>query len=113
MTPVELPIFLTSSFMAVSQSWQRYTECITPRSRVPVPSPRTSGCLQRLELVDQALDHRQAALPEARVAGVEPERLEQVGMVLGAAGREHHEIACGEARLRALVDRIERIHQAI
>ena len=34
-------------------------------------------------------------------------------MVLGAAGRQHGEVALGEARRRPLVDRIERVHEAI
>ena len=53
------------------------------------------------------------ALPEGRIAGVEAERREQFGMMLGAAGREHGEIALGEAFGGVLVDGVERIHQAI
>src|SRR5262249_61602418 len=34
-------------------------------------------------------------------------------MVLGAAGREHLQIALREAFVRTLVDRIERVHQAV
>jgi len=60
-----------------------------------------------------ALDHAKAALPERRVAGVEAEGREQFGVVLGAAGREHGEIALGKAFGGVLVDRVERIHQAI
>jgi hypothetical protein len=33
--------------------------------------------------------------------------------MLGAAGGQHREIALGEALVRFLVDRIERVHQAI
>ena len=33
--------------------------------------------------------------------------------MLGAAGREHVEIALGEAGGRMLVDRVERIHHAV
>src|ERR1700739_3781476 len=71
-------------------------------------------CLaQRLELVDKAGDHRQALVPEGRVGGVEPERREQLLMPLGTAGAQHIEILRGKARLRALIDRVERVHQAI
>jgi hypothetical protein len=48
------------------------------------------------QLVDQLFGHRQSALPEGGIAGVEAERLEQLGLVLGAAGREHGEIAFGK-----------------
>ena len=34
-------------------------------------------------------------------------------MAFGAAGREHGEITLGKARRRILVNRIERVHQAI
>src|SRR5205823_6025063 len=34
-------------------------------------------------------------------------------MVLGAAGRQHRQIALGEPRLGLFVDRIERVHQAV
>src|SRR6266851_3294633 len=34
-------------------------------------------------------------------------------MVLGAAGREHVEVARGKARFRALVNRVKRVHQAV
>src|SRR5439155_21786036 len=34
-------------------------------------------------------------------------------MVLGAAVREHVEVARGKARFRALVNRVERVHQAV
>ena len=69
--------------------------------------------LHCFQLVDHPLDHRQPALPECRIAGVEAERREQLGIMFGAAGREHGEIALGETRRGVLVDRVERIHQAI
>src|SRR5882724_10783240 len=68
---------------------------------------------QPLKLGDHALDHAQAALPEGRVAGIEPEWLEQLAMVLGAAGRQHRQVALSEALGGALIDRIERVHQAV
>src|SRR6266566_3206807 len=72
------------------------------------------SCLpQPLELRDHALDHAQAALPEGRVAGIEPERLEQLAMMLGATGRQHRQVAMSEALGGALIDRIERVHQAV
>src|SRR5262249_17776154 len=106
-----------SSTIALTSPERRKAARIPGRpTRISLRSIRATGSrllLQCFELVDQALDHRQAALPEARIASVEPERLEQLGMVLGAPGRKHFEIARRKARLRALVDRIERVHQAI
>src|SRR5712671_1864324 len=67
----------------------RFNKCFTPR-----PSAH------RFQLVDHARDYRQAAVPEFGIPGVEPERLEQLGIMLGAAGREHRQIALGEAALR-------------
>src|ERR1035438_1929065 len=66
-----------------------------------------------LQLIDQLGDHAEAAVPELGIAGVQPERGEQFGVMLGAAGREHVEIALGEAGSRMLVDRVERIHHAV
>src|SRR5690349_18061578 len=75
------------------------------RSRVQAPlsaaSIQTFGITERLaerlQLVDQLGNYIETALPELRVLGVEPERLEQFGMMLGAAGRQHREIALGKA----------------
>src|SRR3989440_9021484 len=50
-----------------------------------------------IQLADQPLDHTQAALPELGITRVEPEGLEQFGVMLGPPGREHREIALGEA----------------
>jgi hypothetical protein len=52
-------------------------------------------------------------LPEGGIARVEAEGREQLGMVLGAAGREQVEIALLKALCRVLVDAVERVHQAI
>jgi len=69
--------------------------------------------LQSLQFPDQSLDDADAALPESGIARVEAEGGEQFGIVLGAAGREHREIAFGKAFIGALVDRVQRIHQAV
>src|SRR5829696_2630585 len=69
--------------------------------------------VQPLQLRDHPLDDPQPALPECRVAGVEAEGREQLGVMLGAAGGEHLQIALGKAFGGVLVDRIERVHQAI
>src|SRR5690606_6779491 len=50
-----------------------------------------------LEFVDHPLDHRQAPVPEIRVARVEAERGEQFAVVLTASGLEHLEILVLEA----------------
>src|SRR5262245_35940590 len=75
-----------------------------------VPNPVSA---QHFQLVDHALDHAQSALPEGGIARVQTERLQQFRMMLGSAGREHREIALGEAFVTLLVDRVERVHQAI
>src|SRR6476619_5513015 len=69
--------------------------------------------LHPLQLPDHPLDHAQAPLPELGIARVEAEGLKQFGMMLGAAGREHREIALGKTFVRLLVDRVERVHQAV
>src|ERR1035438_7511029 len=66
-----------------------------------------------LQLIDQLGDHAKPPIPELWIAGVQPERGEQFGVMLGAAGREHIEIALGEAGSRMLVDRVERVHHAV
>src|SRR5438477_6791402 len=80
---------------------------------VAVPDCASAFPVERFQLSDQPLDHAQPALPECRIARVEPERLEQFRVMPGAAGGQHCEIALGEAFVRLLVDRIERVHQAI
>src|SRR5262249_46593815 len=69
--------------------------------------------VQLLQLGDHPLDDAEAAMPERTIAGIEPERPEQFGMMLGAPGREHLQIARGKAVCGPLVDRIERVYQAI
>ena len=51
-------------------------DCATPRALA----------LQAFQFLDHALDHAKAALPEGRIAGVEAEGSEQLGVMLGAAG---------------------------
>src|SRR3984893_3970209 len=85
-----------------------FNRCITGRSH-----SNFNDLMQSLQLPDHALDHAQPLLPEGGIAGVEAERGEQFRMMLGAAGREHLEVALGKALGRALVDRVERVHQAI
>src|SRR5271155_2619732 len=72
-----------------------------------------AGSAQLFELVDEAGDYRQASGPEGRIGGVEAERREQLAMPHGAARPQHFEIALGEALMRVLVDRVERVHQTI
>src|SRR5215471_6824266 len=69
--------------------------------------------IHRLKLVDMALDELETHRPELWVGSVEAEWGEQLLVVLGAACGEHVEIAIGEALVGMLVDRIERVHQAI
>src|SRR5680860_82822 len=114
MTPVELPIFLTSIFMADLH----YTVCITYVIQKVQRAERGLSfggrlSVHGLELVDQALDHLEPHRPEVRVGGIEAERREQFLVVLGAARREHVEIALGKALIGFLVDGIERVHETI
>src|SRR5260370_38004213 len=82
------------------------------------------GCVQQMfytrrrsghpfQFVDHARYARKPAVPELRVPGVQPERLEQFGIMLGAAGSEYRQIALGKAGLGVFVDCVERVHQAI
>src|SRR5690606_28076629 len=68
---------------------------------------------QRLQLVDEPGDHRQAELPEFRPGRVEAERRQELRMMPRAAGLQHVEVLLHEALVRLLVQRIERVHQAI
>jgi plasmid stabilization system protein ParE len=44
------------------------------------------GSPHRVQLVDHPRYDRQSAVPEFRVLGIEPERRQQLGVMLGAAG---------------------------
>src|ERR1700722_5969561 len=72
-----------------------------------------SRLAHRLQLVDHAGYDREPPVPELGILGVEPKRLEQFGIVLGAAGRQHCEVAFGKAGLRVFVGAIERVHETI
>jgi hypothetical protein len=52
-----------------------------------------SELFQPLQLGDHALDHAEPALPERGRAGIETKRRQQLGVVFGAAGGKHVEIA--------------------
>src|SRR5438105_13826859 len=81
------------------------------------PSSHNYACrpnlAQLFELVDEAGDYRQAFGPEGGFGGVEAERREQLAVPHRAARPQHFEIARGEALMRVLVDRVERVHQTI
>src|ERR1700689_3055939 len=88
----------------ITQTFTLFNNCFTlPRALL----------LQAFQLRDHPLDHAQSTLPERRVAGIETERSEQLGMVLGAAGCEHRKVSLGKTFGGVLVDRVERIHQAV
>ena len=76
-----------------------------PRRRAHLP--------ELLEFADHALDQRQSDAPEAGISGVEAERLEQLRIRLGAAGRQQREVALRETLVRALINAVERIDEAI
>src|SRR5712664_886328 len=99
-----------TSFMAelrytrcITRGYATFNKCFTPRRR--------SG--HAFQLVDHARNHRQSPVPEFRILGVEAKWLEQFGIMLGATGSQHRQIAFGKADLRVFVDRVERVHQAI
>src|SRR5271154_6391390 len=73
----------------------------------------TAALPHRLQLGDHTLDHRKADFPEAGVLRVETEGRKKFGIGFRPAGREHREIALGEAFRRALIEAIERIYQTI
>src|SRR6516225_1080625 len=66
-----------------------------------------------LELIDQPGDDTKPALPEGRIPGIETERRQQFGIMLGAARREHGQITIGKSLRRVFIDRIQRVHQAV
>src|SRR5258705_6016761 len=115
--PSELPLFFISIFIANPSLMEVQTTKATLYKCITRPAASFNNCFtaspHRLQLINHPRDHRQPAVPEFRILGVEPERFQQFGIVLGAAGGEHVEIAPGEALGGVLVDRIERVHQAI
>jgi len=62
--------------MCITRSTNPFNKCFTP-------GPASA---HRLQLVDHASDHRQPAVPEFGILGIEPEWLEQFRIMLGAAG---------------------------
>src|SRR5438552_5035302 len=97
-----------------SSSWGATTAAICVRARHQSLSyPWATPSTHPFQLVDHARYHRQPAFPELGILGVEAEWLEQFGIVLGAAGSQHRQIALGEAARGMFVDRVKRVHQAI
>src|SRR5712672_1443713 len=117
--PSEFPTFLIAIFMASRVLYEPYKTAVgrvQHANQAFVLTWFLSNAIWLFELFqlgDHPLQQRQPAPPECRRAGVEPERLEQGGMMLGAAGRQHREIALGETVMRLFVDGVERVHQAI
>src|SRR6267142_824469 len=75
--------------------------------------PRATSSAHPFQFVDHARHHRQPALPKLRITGVEAERLEQFGIMLGAAGSQPRQITLRKAARGMFVDRVKRVHQAI
>ena len=65
------------------------------------------------ELVDEARNNAQAALPEIRIGGIEPERRQKLFMAQRAASLQHVEIFALEAGVAVLENVIKGIDQAI
>src|SRR5680860_919780 len=82
----------------------------------PATSPLSLGralAVHGFELVYQAFNHLEPHGPEMRFRGIKPERLQKFLVMFGAARSQHVEIALGEAGVGLLVNRIERVHQAV
>src|SRR6476620_321820 len=94
------------SFMAATPLYRTYN---TATYRVQQMFYALSSA-HLLQLVDHARDHRQSAVPEFGILGVEPEWLEQLGIMLGAAGGGHRQLPLGKTVGGVLVDRVERVH---
>src|ERR1700730_6903924 len=82
--PSELPIFLISIFTVSSPHTAKpkgmlYRCIICPLATFNVCS--TEYLAHPLQLVDHAGDHRQPAIPEFGVPGVQPERFQQFGVM--------------------------------
>src|SRR5258705_3024357 len=71
------------------------------------------GSGQPFELVDETGDYRQALGPEGRIGGIEAKWGEQLAMAHRAARPQHFEIALREPLVCILVDRVERVYQAV
>ena len=69
----------------------------SPTPSSPAPERSMPALASSLQLVDQALDHDRPICQNAGSRASRPNGGEQLGMVLGAAGREHVEIALDEA----------------
>src|ERR1700722_5819722 len=119
--PVELPIFFSfteptsrgsaATFLCAVMTKLHYTFRIT--KLYGMYNVIFGASAEAFQFFDQYCDHSQPAVPEFRIAGVEAEWSEQLGMVLGAAGRKHRQIALGKTIGRVLVNGVERIPQAI
>src|ERR1700754_1557039 len=65
------------------------------------------------EFADQPFDHGKSQRPESRIARIEPEGLEQFGMVLGPPGLQQLEIALREPVAGPLILGVKRVHKAV
>src|SRR6185312_10446435 len=91
-------------------SWKRRPK---RHPRLPAFICGSHPSLHPLELVDEAADDAETLGPESGIGGVEAEGGQQLLVALGAAGAQHVQILLGEALLRALVDGVERVHEAV
>src|SRR5438874_5331730 len=73
----------------------------------------SSSATPSFQLVDQAFDHRETAIPEAGICGIETERRQQLLVAKGAAGGKHLEIFPVESVRRALIGGVDGVHQAV
>src|ERR687892_40902 len=72
-----------------------------------------SGGQLRVQLIDHPGQDRQPLGPEFGVRGIEPERRQQLLVPERAAGGEQLEIAAFETLRLCLIDRVQRVHQAV
>src|ERR1043166_8298455 len=69
--------------------------------------------VERLDLGDHPVDQAQSVPPKFRITRIETEGLQQLRMMLAAAGGEHVKVALGKTFVGAFVDRVKRVHEAI
>src|SRR5690349_11357339 len=81
----------------------------------PIASPTAiaGSAFLPLQIVDEATNHAKALVPEGGIGCIQPERRQQLAVPHGAAGRQHLQIPFGEPAGRILIDRIQRIDQAV
>src|SRR5262245_33701818 len=85
-----------STLRRVGRSNMSFLHSCRPRPRPRHAYPVRTGSAHGFQLVDHPGDDRKSAVPEFGISCIQPERPQQFGIVLGAAGGEHVEITLGK-----------------